>query len=167
MLPTKIQSRIQTDDNGCWNWIGATRPDGYGIMYNKEKGKPQRAHRVTYSLLVEPLIEGLVIDHLCRNRRCVNPNHLRQTTQRENTLSGVGPAAKKHAQTECVKGHKFDKSNTYIHPKRGTRHCRTCTNETSARRRAGELNTGLCACGGVSYARKMCQSCYMHWYRRR
>ena len=167
MLPEKIRERIQVSETECWEWIGTIRPDGYGLLYSAQHKRQIRAHRVVFSFFMGELTKGLVIDHLCRNRKCVNPSHLRETTQRENTICGVGPAAKKHAQTECVKGHPFDEQNTYIPPKRGTRHCRKCTTELSALRRRGERGTGQCSCGRISYARGMCQSCYMHWYRGR
>jgi hypothetical protein len=88
-------------------------------------------HRVVYEALVKPIPVGLVLDHLCRVRHCVNPAHLEPVTQRENVLRGeTAPAANK-AKTHCVRGHPFSGQNLILR-KSGVRECRTCAN---ARRR--------------------------------
>lgn len=71
---------------------------------------------------------GLEIDHLCRNRRCVNPRHLEAVPHRENVLRGQSPVAVHAVQTHCVNGHPLDAANTYIKPN-GHRDCRTCIRE--------------------------------------
>ena len=86
MEPTKefidrFWSRVQKDD-GCWRWMGAHDTGGYGVV--KLDGKTLRAHRVSYAINKGPLIDGLVIDHTCSNRECVNPQHLEQVTQQQN-----------------------------------------------------------------------------------
>jgi hypothetical protein len=110
----------------CWNWTGAL-DNGYGRFQGGPRGsKVHRAHRLAYELLVGPIPEGLVLDHLCRNRRCVNPDHLEPVTNRINVLRGEGWAASRARQTHCIHGHEFTPANTYVDPKRGTRGCREC-----------------------------------------
>jgi len=166
-LPTQIIQRIKIDPvTKCWNWTGTLRPDGYGLIYLAELKKQLRVHRVVYELLVKKIESGLVIDHLCRNRKCVNPNHLEQVSIKTNTLRGISPVVQKKNQTHCKYGHELLGENLYIHPKRNTRNCKKCSNSKSQMRRDGLLNTGFCKCGNTSYAKGKCQSCYMHDYRK-
>lgn len=84
----------------CWNWTGnKTGPEGYGRFYPGGK-TGVLAHRFAYQLLTGTIPEGLVIDHLCRNRACVNPSHLEPVTHRVNTLRGEAPAAQ-WAKRDC------------------------------------------------------------------
>lgn len=165
-LPDKYRTRINISPDGCWLWIGNKNNNGYGLtIINK---KVRRVHRVTYELLVGPIPEGLVIDHLCRVRNCCNPAHLEPVPQRTNMLRGVSPLAEKATWTHCVNGHEFTPETTYIHPKRGTRNCRTCMLETARRRRAGLANTGPCnqdGCDGVAVSRGLCPGHYMEMWR--
>lgn len=110
----------------CWPWLGVRTYNGYGRFKLTARKSPVRAHRLAYEEMVGPIPEGLVIDHLCRNRLCVNPDHLEPVTNRENLLRGEGIAAINAAKTHCVKGHPFDEVNTYIEPSNGKRKCRTC-----------------------------------------
>lgn len=98
---------------------------GYATAYDPTKGKPVYAHRYSLELHGYELIEGLVVDHLCRNTRCVNVMHLEQVTHQTNTLRGVGTAAMRKQQTECKYGHEFSEENTRV-DKLGRRICRTC-----------------------------------------
>jgi len=109
----------------CWEWRGAKSRDGYG--YFSVAPKTMRyAHRVAFELLVGPIPDGMQLDHLCRNRACVRPDHLEPVTGRENRLRGSGFVAEKAQQTHCIHGHLLDEANTYIRPSNGTRHCREC-----------------------------------------
>ena len=113
---------------GCWVWTGAIQSNGYGRLWD---GKSSRyAHRVIYELFNGPIEEGLDIDHLCRNRSCVNPLHLDPVTRSENLRrgeSGENIAAPLRKKTHCPRNHKYDEENTRVY--RGRRHCRACARE--------------------------------------
>jgi len=117
--------------NGCWLWLGSHTPTGYGCfsVNNKSTG----AHRVAYQLMVGTIPPGLTVDHLCRVRNCVNPEHLELATQKDNTLRGNGPTARHARKTHCIHGHPFDEANTLIRPD-GNRRCRVCRIATNAKR---------------------------------
>lgn len=107
----------------CWSWTAALASGGYGLFTVHER--MVLSHRFAYELLVGPIPDGLHIDHLCRNRRCVNPDHLEPVTCRENVLRGVSNSARNARKTHCPQGHPYDDENTYITPV-GGRNCRAC-----------------------------------------
>ena len=111
------------DGSGCWIWYGYTMGTGYGLAH-LPTGINQYAHRLTYERFRGPIPQGLTIDHLCRNRRCVNPWHLEPVTQSENNRRGYGWSGRHSRQTHCVHGHPFTEDNTYLW--RSSRKCRTC-----------------------------------------
>lgn len=117
----------RTDDPSlCWEWQRPLGANGYGYLAS-EHGTNVLAHRVSYELNVGPIPVGLQIDHLCRNRACVNPAHLEPVTQRENILRGTAPTAENARKTHCIRGHEFTPENTYTPPSRpGVRNCRAC-----------------------------------------
>jgi hypothetical protein len=128
----------------CWPWSAAIQPNGYGQM-NTGGGRKVYAHRMAYELAVRPIPDGLVIDHLCRNRACCNPAHLDAVTQRVNVERGEGwktrgkwqdaGANVRRAQTHCKNGHEFTEVNT-IRKASGGRDCRQCQNAYQRRLRA-------------------------------
>jgi len=82
----RLMSHVRFEPSGCWIWTGSLNGKGYGQMY--WRGRVWAAHRVSYALLGGPLMDGLELDHLCRNRPCVNPDHLEQVTHRVNVVRG-------------------------------------------------------------------------------
>lgn len=117
-LADRLLARIEIDpDSGCWSWVGYLGESGYGRM--SVNGKMQRTHRLSYEAFVGPIPDGLTIDHLCFNKRCLNPAHLEAVTQHENTLRHV------RRKTECSQGHSWVDENIYV-DNRGGRRCREC-----------------------------------------
>lgn len=126
--PLSLEGRIERlsmpePNSGCWLWLAAHDRNGYGFI--SVAGKQYRAHRVAYEAYRGPIPSGLVIDHLCRNPACVNPNHLEAVSVRENTLRGVSPAAHAARQTVCKRGHSMEGENLG-RDYRGRRFCRSC-----------------------------------------
>lgn len=124
----------------CWLWLGYVRSDGYGQCYTREGNR--LAHRVAYMLDGRDLDPALTLDHLCRRRSCVNPNHLEQVTAEVNTArgdAGRARAAQQHAKTKCPAGHDYAGDNLIIVPRPNRngseRRCRICTRETDRRSR--------------------------------
>ena len=120
--------------DGCWEWTGYVRPNGYGcfaIQYRKPG-----AHRYAYQLFRGPIPTGLTLDHLCKNRVCVNPWHLEPVSLRENLLRSSDTQATINAKKRaCINGHPFDKANTGTQGGGRWRDCRTCRRESQQRRR--------------------------------
>lgn len=100
---------------------------GYGLAQTRQNGKIKGhlAHRVAYEFCIGKIPSNMTIDHLCRNRLCVNPKHLEVCTRGENTLRGDTITGKFSRATECVNGHPFDSKNTYFR-KSGGRTCLAC-----------------------------------------
>jgi hypothetical protein len=136
-----VPAHRPTDE--CWLWLGRIDTSGYGEY--KQYASPGRkhfwrAHRVAYELLVGPIPEGLVIDHLCRVRDCVNPAHMEPVTSAENTRrgsavgrSGATGAHLRRAYVDgvgyiCRYGHVMTPQNTFV-DRRGYWICRTCRYE--------------------------------------
>lgn len=136
-LPFDVQVWPKVDrSNGpdsCWVWLAARGTGGYGLI--KVAGRMRMAHRYVFENLVGPIPEGLQIDHLCRNRPCVNPAHLEAVTSRVNTLRGNTLQAENAAKTHCAQGHRFSPENTSISAI-GQRKCRTCARRWSQNYRA-------------------------------
>lgn len=128
---TWLRFATKVDFSGpCWEWLACVNACGYGSFKVRTK-VTSLAHRFAYEHLVGEIRDGLTLDHLCRNRRCVNPDHLEPVTAEENRQRAgwgsrpMGPAARNAAKTECLRGHEFTSENTYVN-KRGSRVCRTC-----------------------------------------
>lgn len=87
-LAARIRAKSVPSESGCWVWQGAADKDGYGRIKIAGRGA-QRVHRIAHEVYVGPIPASLVIDHLCRNRRCCNPAHLDVVTQGTNVRRGV------------------------------------------------------------------------------
>ena len=136
-LLIRFESKIyRNPKTGCWDWM-AWRDHGHGRFHLGPEGKIY-AHRFAYQVWIGPIPNGLGIDHLCRNRACVNPSHLEPVTNRINTLRGNTIPARRIAQTHCVHGHPFSDANVRLRPD-GTRQCRACDRERSREWRAEHL----------------------------
>ena len=130
----RFWAKVEKTDT-CWLWTAGTGGYGYG-SFNPDgrRDGPRRnvaAHLYAYRLLVGEVPEGLELDHLCRNKRCVNPAHLEPVTHRENVLRGTGPTAENAKKTTCVRGHDLtDPANVYPG---SNRKCVTCAREFARR----------------------------------
>lgn len=116
---------VPVPESGCWLWDGYWSTKGYGIT--TLKNNPYYAHRVMYESLRGPVPKDMELDHLCRVKCCVNPDHLEAVTSRENTLRGTAPSAMHARQTHCIHGHPLAADNmAYWEVGTRKRHCKEC-----------------------------------------
>lgn len=150
MRTTEERFWVKVDKTGCcWRWTASLDAGEHGQfnLGTTADGKKliRRAHRISYTWLVGPIPDGLVLDHLCRHRECVNPKHLQPVTHWENIMRGVGPSPVNAAKPKCKYDHEFTPENTWINPKTGWRQCRTCF-----RRRGDEVRAKRLAHHGTT-----------------
>lgn len=138
-LQRRVQERMRIEDHGysspCWISNRVAQPNGYTKMGWRDVC--YLTHRLAYEAFVGPIPHGLVIDHLCRQRACCNPDHLEAVTNQVNLLRGEGFVANQARRTHCPRGHELVGDNVYRRPGDDTRReCRTCRNDYYRRRRA-------------------------------
>ncbi len=141
-VPPKIG--IQTP-SGCIPWVAA-KTNGYGVV--QFNGRVRRAHRVIYEAVKGPIPEGYEIDHLCRNRACVNPDHLEAVPQAVNNMRSLSASAIHARQSHCLRGHLLSGPNVYLR-KRGhkvERFCKECgrLRDTFRKRRSPAMEVKAC-----------------------
>lgn len=129
-------------ESGCWEWVGWINDSGYGVIGAKNstgKHSTTGAHRALWERSFGKIPQGLELDHLCRNRKCVRLDHLEVVTKKENTLRGVSPQAMNARKTHCARGHDLFGANLYIRKCDGGRLCRICRRAITARYRAKRM----------------------------
>lgn len=131
-IAERLMAAVEIDpDTGCWLWTHLSRyRDGYGQI--RFKGTKHKAHRLSYETFVGPIPDGLVLDHLCRVRHCINPAHLEPVTQAENLRRGMAPAHITHRTGVCQRGHVITGYNAQRQVG-GWTNCRECRNASKRR----------------------------------
>lgn len=134
----RFMDRVSPEPNsGCWLWTGATLSNGYGTFSPKQvRGERIYAHRHAYETFVGPIEVGLVIDHLCRVRCCVNPDHLEVVTRGENVRRGNAPSHVARRASRCENGHPLVEGNIIGKAKP---RCWTCYSEWKEQREVARL----------------------------
>lgn len=137
--PPDVRFWAKVDASGvCWEWTASDDGvKGYGRF--EDQGVNYAAHRWAYMNLVGPIPDGMTIDHLCRNKACVNPDHFELVTARVNTLRGGSASARNARKTHCPQNHEYTPDNTRISRRSNGllfRTCRTCARDGDRKRRA-------------------------------
>lgn len=121
----RFLSRIKINSNDCWEFKNIHKSTGYGRF--SVNNNPTLAHRFSYALFNGDLIKGMMIDHVCRNRKCVNPEHLRQVTPVQNVFeNSENIVIANKNKTHCKKGHELKEGNIYYIDNGKERRCRIC-----------------------------------------
>lgn len=138
-IKERLLSKIKVDNNGCWIWQGYCQPNGYGRIRMPDSAK--LAHRVSYEIFIGEISAGLVIDHTCRIRQCVNPDHIRAVTQKENVRAAnerIGHWQKD--KSFCPRGHQLRFPNLVESYRiKGHRKCLACARANSSANQAFRL----------------------------
>lgn len=136
-MPLRLWVLADEDERGCWVVVRKVA-DSYGYVQLMVDGSLHQAHRLAYELMVGEILPGLQLDHLCRNRACINPYHLDQVTVKVNVQRGSAPrlsGERMASKTHCPHGHPYSTENTYVNETSGGRTCKTCRREKDKKRR--------------------------------
>lgn len=147
--------RVKKMDSGCWEWQGYILKSGYGQIASRVRPTPsgtRLAHRVSYELVKGEIPDGLQLDHLCRNKICVNPDHLEPVTRHENVRRGLHGVLRTH----CIYGHELTAENTLYDEKTNCRRCKKCSRE-SFKKYASANRVGIESY--LAARRKPCKGC--------
>jgi hypothetical protein len=137
-----LESKAMPEPNsGCLLWLGSVNANGYARIERTATRRAQQAHRVAWEIVNGRVPDGLVLDHLCRVRCCINPKHLEPVTDTENKLRGAGWTAQNARKAFCHAGHPLSGENLRINA-RGARLCKACLLEHNAKRRVRDPKTG-------------------------
>lgn len=126
-----LKHSIPVTESGCWVWLGSSTQAGYGVMWNGEHNTS--AHRIAHEVFIGPIEDGHTVDHLCRVRCCVNPDHLESVPHSVNLQRGETLNAKEVRVTHCPSGHAYTDVNTNRWG--GMRRCRVCDREKHREKR--------------------------------
>ncbi len=164
----RLLSKVDVAPSGCWLYSGHLDPQGYGRITD-DNGKTSSVHRMSYVHHSGPIPPGLQVDHECHNldiecvagprcvhRRCINPEHLRLATPRDNILRGRTVAAGNRAKTRCRQGHEYTPENTRVLPS-GRRICRACQQIWSKSRPAKGLTPRMTHGKRSTYTQGQCR----------
>lgn len=135
---SRLLSKVMADENGCWIWTACRSQNGYGKTWLR--GKYEYAHRAMYTVMVGPIPDDQVLDHLCRVRACVNPGHLEPVSHRENLARGENFIAGVMSRVTCVNGHNYTPENTKYEGATRSRRCLTCRRAYDKRRRGSVVH---------------------------
>ena len=113
----------RSDPDGCWPWLGYVRQNGYGGV--RLRKRHHNAHRAGYMLFVGPIPDGFQVDHLCKNTRCVRPDHMEAVPPRVNNMRSNSPTARNARKSHCKRGHPLTPGNL-INLSNGDRQCAAC-----------------------------------------
>ena len=131
-----VMAQCVVDDTGCWLWTRSLTPAGYAQA--RYRGSATPVHRISYELEHGAIPVGMVVDHICRVRRCANPKHLRLLTRGQNVMAdgSLSPSRKWADRTHCSRGHEFTPENTKRYRNKSGRVCITCKREDQRKNRA-------------------------------
>lgn len=144
-FPETFWKRVRVQEDGCWVWMGANSgnerakraPYGICTVWNEDYTVREYVlcHVLSYTVLVGPIPEGLILDHLCRNTLCVHPLHLEPVTRGENVLRGMAPNILIMRSGRCSRGHLIEGANAGIWKGKAQPTCKTCHREHEMLRR--------------------------------